>query len=239
MRFHCLQHVDFEGPGTIADWIREQSSTLSFTHLYRNDPLPSAEDFDALVIMGGPMSIHDEKEFPWLIKEKELIASAIGQGKKVLGICLGAQLIAAVAGARVYPNPDKEIGFLPVHWTPAARKILRRGEGGNWPATSLLFHWHGETFDLPEGALHLAATEACPHQAFLLGDSVLALQFHPEGSPAILREMVHHEGHELVPAPFIQSAAEILEQAPLLAEGNGLMRAMLERLVSGEVSGQW
>jgi len=223
MRFHCLQHVFFETPGVIEDWIREQGHTLSFTCFFRNEVLPGIEDFDALVIMGGPMSIHDEKEFPWLKKEKELIAAAIQGHKKVLGICLGAQLIASVSGARVYPNTLKEIGFLPVNWTPVAREVLKM-------ETSLVFHWHGETFDLPEGAIHLAFTEACVHQAFLLGDSVLALQFHPEMSQEIVRELVAHEGHECIPAAYVQSADSILEQLPGLATGHVLMRALLDQL---------
>ncbi|MES1159471.1 MAG: amidotransferase, partial [Bacteroidota bacterium] len=97
MRYHCLQHVTFETPGLIASWIGEQGYSLSFTALFQNDPLPAVHEFDALVIMGGPMSIHDETEFPWLKKEKELIASALREKKKVLGICLGAQLVADAA----------------------------------------------------------------------------------------------------------------------------------------------
>jgi GMP synthase-like glutamine amidotransferase len=219
MRFHCLQHVPFETPGILSDLLREKGHSLQYIHLYRGDPLPSINDLDGLVIMGGPMSVHDEEEFPWLSAEKELIAAAIRGDKKVLGICLGAQLIASVSGGRVYPNPHKEIGFWPVQWTatamqlfPGLRELATRPAAQQIAAP--LFHWHGETFDLPPGAILLASTGPCLNQAFRLGPHVLGLQFHPEVTPGIIREMVTHEGHELVPAPYIQQAATILQQLP-------------------------
>src|SRR5580698_1797479 len=98
MRFHCLQHVPFETPGIIETWISEKQYSLSFTQLYHDDPLPALHDVDALIVMGGPMSVHDENDFPWLVKEKACIAAAIQQQKKIVGICLGAQLIAGVMG---------------------------------------------------------------------------------------------------------------------------------------------
>ena len=203
MRFYCLQHVSFETPGLLTGVVREKGYSLRTIALFDNEPLPSTKDFDGLIIMGGPMSIHDEDIYPWLRAEKALIAAAIREGKKVLGICLGAQLIAAVSGARVYPNPQKEIGFWPVRWTEGTEEIV--------------FNWHGETFDLPAGAVLLASTTACVNQAFLLGDRVLGVQFHPEVTPEIVREMIAHEGHELVDAPYIQTAVKMLEGA----EGEG------------------
>jgi GMP synthase-like glutamine amidotransferase len=202
MRFYCLQHVAFETPGLLTGVVRKKGYSLRTIALFDNEPLPSTADFDGLIIMGGPMSIHDEDIYPWLRAEKTLIAAAIREGKKVLGICLGAQLIAAVLGARVYPNPQKEIGFWPVRWTEAA---------GKGRPEEIFFHWHGETFDLPAGAVLLASTKACTNQAFLLGDRVLGVQFHPEVTPEIIRAMIAHEGHELVDAPYIQPAATMLE----------------------------
>src|ERR1700722_3705754 len=122
MRFYCLQHVAFETPGLLTGVVREKGYSLRTIAVFDGEPLPSTADFDGLIIMGGPMSIHDEDIYPWLRAEKTLIAAAIREGKKVLGICLGAQLIAAVSGARVYPNPQKEIGFWPVRWTEEAGK---------------------------------------------------------------------------------------------------------------------
>jgi GMP synthase-like glutamine amidotransferase len=217
MRFHALQHVSSETPGLLAVEIRERGFALRTTALYDHEPLPSTGEFDVLIVLGGPMSIHDEAEYPWLRDEKELIAAAIREGKKVLGICLGAQLIAAVCGARVYPNPQKEIGFWPVRW----------GNGGFGPAgavETVVFHWHGETFDLPVGAVLLASTEACINQAFSLGDRVLGVQFHPEVTEEIIRGMVEHEGWELVEGRYIQSAREIMEGAAGLNGGPVMQR---------------
>ena len=207
MHFHCLQHVPFETPGNIETWISEKKHALSFTRLYDNDPFPLVRDIDALIIMGGPMSVHDEHEFPWLAKEKAFIVEAIRQQKKIVGICLGAQLIADAMGAKVYDNPQKEIGFMPVHFTEAARKYPLFT---SLPAQATVFHWHGETFDLPAGAVHLAYTETCRNQAFLIGNHILGLQFHPEVTPAIIKEMIAHEGHELIDAPHIHPAKKIM-----------------------------
>ena len=209
MRFHCILHVSFETPGLLTGAILERGYSLCTTDLSCGDVLPSTADFDALIIMGGPMSVHDEGIHPWLRVEKELIAAAIREKKKVLGICLGAQLIAEVSGGRVYPNPQKEIGFWPVHWTKAAESLFG-------PTPTIFFHWHGETFDLPPGAVLLASTPACSNQGFLLGDHVLGLQFHPEVTPEIIRAMIDHEGHELADAPYIQTAADMLNQATAL-----------------------
>jgi GMP synthase-like glutamine amidotransferase len=208
MRFHCLQHVSFETPGLLAEEIRERGHPLRTTALYNLEPLPSTGEFDVLIVMGGPMSIHDEDEHVWLGAEKELIAAAIREGKKVLGICLGAQLIAAVCGARVYPNPQKEIGFWPVEWLDGVETVV--------------FHWHGETFDLPAGAVLLASTEACVNQAFSLGDRVLGVQFHPEVTMEIIRGMIEHEGSELVEGRYIQTAGEIMEGAARLKGGRAM-----------------
>lgn len=211
MHCHYLQHVSFETPGLLLDSFAEKGYSVTTTALFRGESLPVSTDFDILVIMGGPMSVHDEDLFPWLRAEKTLIAAAIGQGKKVLGICLGAQLIAAVTGGRVYPNPEKEIGFWPVSWTEAGKRWQRH----ETPEADF-FHWHGETFDLPPDAELLASSVACANQAFRIGDRVLGVQFHPEVNPGLIREMVDNEGHELVNAAYIQTASDILRRAATL-----------------------
>ncbi len=156
--------------------------------------------------MGGPMSVYEEDAYPWLREEKDLIAAAIREKKKVLGICLGRSWLPWFRARRVYPNPEKEIGFWPLHWTEA-REPFGAWQAARW---SLVFHWHGETFDLPAGAVLLASSEACVNQAFALGDHFLGLQFHPEVTPEIIRAMIAHEGEELVDAPYIQPAADML-----------------------------
>jgi GMP synthase-like glutamine amidotransferase len=202
------------------------------TALYKKEPLPSTADLDVLIVMGGPMSIHDEMEYPWLLPEKELIGAAIREGKKVLGICLGAQLIAAVCGARVYPNSQKEIGFWPVRWVNPAFTVTGRKRSSTVSEgfEEMVFHWHGETFDLPVGAVLLASTEVCVNQAFSLGDRVLGIQFHPEVTAEIIRGMVAQEGWELVEGQHIQSAREILEGAEAAVGGGRAMEWLREWL---------
>jgi len=239
MRFHCLQHVIFETPGLLSPWIGQRGGSLTMTYLFEDGNLagggvlpgagvlPSVDDFDVLIIMGGPMSVHDEAEFPWLPSEKAFIAAAIGAGKKVLGICLGAQLIAEVMGGRVYPNPVKEIGFWPVRWTeealrlfPGLSTVLVTGDasGADSGAGDEVLHWHGETFDLPPGAVLLASSEGCKNQAFRVGENVLALQFHPEVTPGIIDDMIRFEGHELEEeGPYIEKAEEIRGKAGVMA----------------------
>jgi GMP synthase-like glutamine amidotransferase len=225
-RFHCLQHVAFETPGNIEEWIKQKGHSLFFTQLFNNEQFPLLDDFDALIIMGGPMSVHDEKEFVWLKKEKEFIAKTIEHKKKVIGICLGAQLIAQVLGAKVYNNKEKEIGFMPVRFSENA---LQDNLFKDFNEEEIVFHWHGETFDLPEGAIHLADTNVCAHQAYMIGNNILCLQFHLEVTPEIIRDLVEHEGHELIPAPYIHSAEKILSEVHYLESNKKILFSMLDQ----------
>jgi len=226
MRFHCLQHVPFESPGNIEAWIIQRGHSLSFTYLYDDAIFPSLNDFDALIIMGGPMSIHDEKEFDWLKKEKEFIAKAIQADKKILGICLGAQLIADVLGAKVYQNKEKEIGFMPIHFTKQALDNPLF-QGSHLEET--VFHWHGETFELPKEAVHLAYTHACANQAYLINNQIIGLQFHLEITPELLKEMVKEGSHELIPAPFIQSEEKMLAGQNFIPRDKDILFGLMDR----------
>jgi len=180
VRIRCLQHVSFEGPGAICDWALARGHEMEITEAWRA-PMPGVESFDALIVMGGPMGVHDELELPWLHGEKTLIRSAIDTSRMVVGICLGAQLMADVLGARVYRNAHREIGWLPVDLTAAATTTgIFRG----LPDRPVVFQWHGDTFDLPAGAVRLASSEGCCNQAFLAGRRALALQFHFESTGA-------------------------------------------------------
>ena len=223
MRAHYLQHVPFEGLGSIEAWLLDAGFELTGTQFYLSDALPHAEEIDLLVIMGGPMSVNDEEQYPWLAAEKRLIRECVAAGRAVLGICLGAQLIASAMGARVYPNQCREIGWLPV-------RDVAPADGGHFrfPAAAEVFHWHGETFDLPAGAILLAASEHCLNQAFQLGENVIGLQFHLETTPESAAALVANCGDELVPGQCIQSAERILAAPPehYLAI-NGLMREVL------------
>lgn len=206
MRIACLQHVPFEGPGNIARWALERGHTISTTNLFDGLPVPSLEDFDTLVVMGGPMSVHDEAEHPWLVPEKRLIRRSIDSGRFVLGVCLGSQLIAEVLGSTVRRNRVKEIGWFPVRLRPEA--AASRCFAG-LPEEMQVLHWHGETYDLPPGCTHLAESEACSVQAFE-HPSALGLQFHLEMTAGGLQGIVRNCGHEIGSGPFEQPPETLL-----------------------------
>lgn len=208
MRAHYLQHVPFEGLGSIKPWLREAGYTITNTRFFDAPDLPDAWEIDLLVVMGGPMSVNDEDELPWLVQEKRFIRAIIEKGKPVLGICLGAQLIASSMGARVYRNTVKEIGWFPVQGIPSAAPNFR------FPPSMRVFHWHGETFDRPTGATLLAKSEGCQHQAFQIGRSVIGLQFHLETTPESARAIVSNCRDELVRSQFVQTEEEILSAKP-------------------------
>lgn len=204
MHIHFIQHVPFESPGYILEWAQDKGFNTSFTRMYENDSFPGIASIDWLVVMGGPMSVHDESEFSWLADEKRFIRSAIDAGKKVLGICLGSQLIADVLGARVYKNDQKEIG-----WWPLTTIDTKHPLTNNFPKTFNVFHWHGDTYDLPAGATLLFSTEACKNQGYLVGTKIAALQFHMEVDENLVAQMIQHGKSELVDAPFIQEDTSI------------------------------
>ncbi len=209
MRAHYLQHVRSESLGSIEPWLRAAGCTITQTRFFESTSLPNPGEIDLLVVLGGPMSVNDETEFSWLVEEKRFVRACIGAGKRVLGVCLGAQLIARALGARVYPNRFKEIGWFPVLGIPSIDC-----SAFSFPASMEVFHWHGETFDLPAGAVRIARSEGCENQAFQIGPSVIGLQFHLETTAESAREMVSHCRAELVPAKYVQSEAEILEARP-------------------------
>ena len=202
-RIHCIEHVPFETPGCIADWVVERGHSFASTRVYAGDLYPELEAFDALVVMGGPMGVHDADVYPWLVEERQLIERAVDTDKHVLGVCLGAQLLASALGARVYRNRFKEIGWFPMHATEAGVTAW------NLPGKLLAFHWHGDAFELPSGAMHLAKSDACEHQMFALGTKVVGIQFHLEMTRDGVAELVRHCGDEIGEGPYIQSAAKM------------------------------
>ncbi len=228
MHIQVLQHVPFEGPAAIADWAKRRGHSLAVSRLYAEDSLPALADVGRVVVMGGPMGVGDTAKYPWLAAEQAFIAGAVAAGKSVVGVCLGAQLIAAALGARVYRNAHKEIGWFPVRLTEQA-KALDLCDG--LAAEQSVFHWHGETFELPPGAVHLATSEACVHQAFLLDERVLGLQFHLELTPESLAEICDHCADDIVPARWVQTAAEMRAADPDLYAGIGrTLEVLLDRL---------
>jgi GMP synthase-like glutamine amidotransferase len=228
MNIHWLQHVPFEGLGAIERWAGSMGHTLSRTRLFAGDSFPEHSEFGMLVVMGGPMGIYDEQEYPWLISEKAFIRAAIEAGKPVLGICLGAQLLADVLGARVSANREKEIGWFPVTRSDAVPNGLK----GVLPERQTVFHWHGDTFGLPADAVHLYASEGCRNQAFLYNDRVLGLQFHLETTLESAMPLLKNCRHELVPGPWIQTEQERLEGIEKFAGINLTMDRILKYLAT-------
>jgi GMP synthase-like glutamine amidotransferase len=223
MHAHYLQHVQFEGLGYIRPWLVSEGYDISSTQLFESTSFPSLDGLDLIVVMGGPMSVNDEDGYPWLSKEKEFIRNAIDSGIPVLGICLGAQLIASAMGANVYPILEKEIGWFPVRGTPHNSKSLF-----SFPSTINAFHWHGETFELPRGGMRLASSEGCLTQAFQIGTNAIGLQFHLETTPESAQAIVSNCRDELVPSRYVQTEAEILSASPdTYAAINSLMSDVL------------
>lgn len=204
MKVQVLQHVPFEDIGSMRAWFATRGAELQYTRFFENPGLPDPAGLDLIVAMGGPMSVNDEEIHPWLRDEKRFLRETIEQGVPVLGICLGAQLIANALGADVYPNTQKEIGWFPIEGIDVPEGRFR------FPERSEVFHWHGETFDLPQNAVQLAYSAACKNQAFQIGERVIALQFHLETTPESADSIITNCRDELVAdAPYIQSESEL------------------------------
>ena len=178
LRLVVLQHLHSEHPGSFSDVIGERDIDVTTVELDDGDPLPALGDADAILVMGGPMSANDDDDHPWLAGERAFIRDAVQAGVPVLGACLGAQLLAASLDAAVYPAPSgPEVALGPVEVTAAgAEDPVFAGLAPSFIAC----HWHGDTYDLPRGAELLASTAQCPNQAFRVGDSAYAVQFHVE-----------------------------------------------------------
>ncbi len=226
-RIHILQHEKYETPGCIDHWIKSKSYNCTVAELYERAVLPDVSAFDWLIVMGGSMSVHDTDKFPWLADEKKFIKNAVDAGKVAIGICLGSQLIAEVLGSKVYQNHQKEIGWFPVSRNIAAGDsfMLKR-----FSDMETVFHWHGDTFDIPEGAKHCFTSDACRNQCFIYNERILGLQFHLEVTEDLLEGMLAGGAGEIVPSQYIQSADEIKDGSVHIKRNNELMFSILDEL---------
>jgi GMP synthase (glutamine-hydrolysing) len=235
MQVLVLQHIACEPPGVYEDVLDEHGATIHRVELDEGDPLPDWRAFDAIVAMGGPMGALDDNEHPWLTDEKRLIADAVRSGLPFWGVCLGVQLLAASLGARDYAGPAPEVGVLPVLLTDEA---LADPVFAGTPRELLSLQWHGDTFDLPDGATRLAGSPAYPNQAFRVGADAYGVQFHLEVSAALAREWAD------VPA-YAESLERVLGEgaldrliAELEARADGLLshgRRLFERWLGAAV----
>jgi GMP synthase-like glutamine amidotransferase len=209
-----VQHVAFEGPGSIATAVHDAGAGLAVVRVDRGEEVPKPGDVDAmagLVVMGGPMSVHDALE--WLEPERALLRAAVGAGIPVLGVCLGAQQLALALGGEVNAGRAPELGVGEVHLTAAA---IRDPVFGHAPTPLPCVHWHGDTFLLPDGAVRLARNDAYENQAFRVGDRAYGLQFHVE----VTASLAAHWGPHMPTGMFVRAS----DVAHVARAGDGIVR---------------
>lgn len=215
MRLHVLHHIPFEWLGTIEDWATGRGMPITSTRFFEEDRrLPDINAIDLVVSMGGPMGVYEGDIHPWIDEEKAFLRQAIAAEKHVLGICLGAQMIASALGAEVAAHPVREIGIFPVHLTPEgkAHPLL-----AGFPESLDVLHWHGDRFAIPVGAAHIAESAACPPQGFIYKDKVLAFQCHPEMTAQGLEALIENDAASLArPEDYIQNVPTLRRLAPKL-----------------------
>lgn len=227
MRIHCLQHVDFETAAAIGQWADEKGHVLTSSGFYAGNTPPPAGEVDWLLVMGGPMSTYDEQELPWLREEKAYLQEVLNAGAKMLGVCLGAQLLAELLGATVGPNPYKEIGWLPVTLSEEAKQ---HHFFAGLPPVFTAFHWHGDTFSLPENAVPLGESAGCRLQGFFWGQRVLALQFHLETTDDSMEALIAACGDDITAGPYVQKPDVMRQRKENIAAMRPVLEIMLGRL---------
>lgn len=233
MKIHCIQHVPFETPAFIQTWAEKRGHHINIQPINNNTEFPKQEDFDFLVVMGGPMSVHDEDQFPWLLEEKAFIQTAVRHHKYILGICLGAQILAETLGEQVIKNPQKEIGWFPISKTMDKKhKILDA-----LPDRFTAFHWHGETFSIPENMFSIGQSEACQNQGFF-NNHILALQFHLESTRESVQSLIENCGDELVQGKYIQKIDVILKESDkYMNKSNLILESLLDNFLRKQGNG--
>jgi len=227
MRIQSIEHVPFEDPAGIALWAAERDHTLTRARVYAGDPLPKPGEYDLLVVMGGPMSVHDDLEFPWLNAEKDCLKQAVARGRSVLGVCLGAQMLSEILGGEVTRNPHREIGWHTVRLTPWAKA---NRAFVNIPEEFTAFHWHGETFSVPRGASLTAESDACANQAFAVGGKLVGLQFHFETTAESMDKLIEHGAADIVPGQFVQTPDRMRAGAEHLDGLKSMLHTLLDNM---------
>ena len=262
MHLLYLQHDPLDGPGTLLDWAKSRGHRVSRCLICEGEPLPPIDSFDLLVSLGGPMGAYEVEKHPWLEMEKQYLRDAFASGKKILGLCLGTQLIAVALGGRAFRHRCKEFGWQPIEPTPEGLKWFPSATAGKCASSTegheknqflaletheknqflaletheknqfLAFQWHGDTYTLPQGAVQLARNAACEQQAFAIGNQVLGLQFHLEWTEAMMREALAEPGVAPPPSPSVQTPDEIMGDPSLFESGQQRFFDLVDRLVA-------
>ena len=226
MKLFVFQHASFESPGFIADWADNRTVDIQLIRVFSRQDFPPVEDAEGLILLGGPMSIHDTVRFSWLVQEKIFLEKWLKTGKPVMGICLGAQLLADLLGGRVYSLVHQEIGWFPIQKNAFLKHpFLDLFSENTLPA----FHWHGETFDIPEGAVPLFSSEATQNQAFIWNNQIFAFQFHWEVTPKNVQLLIENGETEMRKGgPFVQSPEKMLLSKSFFETSHQLISAGLD-----------
>lgn len=226
IRIHSIEHAAAEGAGKIATWAKERGYSLRVTRLDLGESLPVLDSFDFLVVMGGAMNVYQDRDYPWMRRERDFVHAAVDANKALLGVCLGAQLLADALGGRVVQSAEKEIGWQPV------RFLHREGVFSRFPKEATVFHWHGDTFDLPPGATRTAESDGCRNQAFILGDRLVGLQFHIEVTPEDVERFVAEGTNESNPTRYVQTPDFIRKNSPDLTRADEGLYHLLDGLAA-------
>lgn len=227
-----IQHVAHESPGWILDWLSAHNMAYMLVDISREDPLPSSNEIDGLIVLGGSMNVYEESRYPWLSEEKDLIRRCIKHQKKVFGICLGAQLISVSLGAKVKRNAALEVGWYPVHF-PEGK--LPKHLGNVFPGDLMTFHWHGDMFEIPQGARLFATSEACNNQGYTYGKHVMAIQFHPEMTEEGINKLIMHDTDDLFSeSVFVQTVEQIRQGFTHITENKEFLFRVLTSFFTGK-----
>jgi GMP synthase-like glutamine amidotransferase len=227
MRWLLLQHVPFEGPGYLTAWVESRGFVLHRAELWKEAVFPQKDAYDGLFILGGPMNVYEVHQYPWLASEQHFIARAISERKPILGICLGAQLLAAVLGGEVSEMSSPEIGWFPVDLMSTGRDSVLFQD---FPDRFTALHWHGDRLSIPLRAIHVARSQACEEQAFVYENHVVGLQFHLELGPTNVAAMIAHCGDDVSCGQYIQSAHALENCVEYVPAAQQLLFGLLDKL---------
>lgn len=232
MKILVFQHVAFEYPGAIEDWAIEHNHELILCKSFAGDSVQKIDTYDVFIFLGGPMSVHDKNIYQWIEFEKSVITNAFNQNKKIIGICLGAQLIAETFGAEVIKQKSPEIGWHDVDFTwnigdsrETPGIVTKLTE--IFPNKMQAFHWHGETYNLPANSIKISESKACENQAFLIGSNVAAFQFHMEIKQEGVKALLENCSEDIDNSDYVQSNDEILNGVENISTMNNVFKRFL------------